>query len=216
MTKTGTARRLGRPPKGSEGESVARIIAAASDSFLKHGYAETSIDRIAITASISKKTFYDRFASKEDLFAEVARLWIEWDSAQFDDDLKDGDSVRERLRNVMLSLLRRTLKPEVLAFDRIISAEAVRFPELARVQKSFGNSLTVPLIEKCLKQGVESGELEIEDIAFAADFLLSAAIRGPLRKAVLAVDKPGLTPRHRKDLDRTIDLFLRGAARQKR
>ena len=60
--------RLGRPPRGSEGDATLRILAAAKPIFLSKGYEAASIDAIAGSAGISKKTIYARFATKEDLF----------------------------------------------------------------------------------------------------------------------------------------------------
>ena len=45
-----------------------RILAAAKPIFLSKGYEAASIDAIAGSAGISKKTIYARFATKEDLF----------------------------------------------------------------------------------------------------------------------------------------------------
>lgn len=207
--------RRGRPPKGASDESVRRILDAAAASFLKCGYAATSIDGVTADAGVSKTTFYGRFENKSALFAEVARRWIGHaaDDSTFEDDSKSA-VLRDRLSAIALSMLKKALKPEVIALDRIISTETKIFPELARIHQSLGMVHGVKAIESCLAAGVDSGELDIDDIEFATDFFLNAAIRGPLRKAVLAADSAGLSHKHRRDLDRTIDLFLDGAHRR--
>lgn len=53
-----------------------RILDAATHAFLAEGYEATSIDAIATSAGISKKTFYARFASKADLFEAFATRFI--------------------------------------------------------------------------------------------------------------------------------------------
>ncbi len=52
-------------------ENRARVLRAASRSFLRHGY-RASVDEIARRAGVAKQTLYHHFPSKEDLFKEVA------------------------------------------------------------------------------------------------------------------------------------------------
>src|SRR2546428_12536079 len=49
----------------------ARVLRAASRSFLRHGY-HTSVDEIARRAGVAKQTLYHHFPSKDELFKEVA------------------------------------------------------------------------------------------------------------------------------------------------
>lgn len=58
----------GRPP---DPERRARILHAAAELFLDHGFAHTSMDRIAQEAGVSKQTVYAHFNSKEDLYRAV-------------------------------------------------------------------------------------------------------------------------------------------------
>lgn len=48
-----------------------QIIYTALDLFAKHGYTETSIDKIAKTAGVSKGLTYNHFKNKEDLLCAV-------------------------------------------------------------------------------------------------------------------------------------------------
>lgn len=50
-----------RPP------SVQRILIAAEALFAEHGYAAISVEDILVLAEVSRATFYQRFAGKEDL-----------------------------------------------------------------------------------------------------------------------------------------------------
>lgn len=51
----------------------AAILEAATELFLAHGFRGTSMDRIAETAKVSKRTVYDHFPSKEDLFEAICQ-----------------------------------------------------------------------------------------------------------------------------------------------
>ncbi len=50
-------------------EKEAAIIEAARETFLARGFDAASMDAIALNAGVSKRTVYNRFRSKEELFA---------------------------------------------------------------------------------------------------------------------------------------------------
>jgi TetR/AcrR family transcriptional regulator of autoinduction and epiphytic fitness len=53
------------------------IVHAAIAEFRQGGFETTSMDRIAETAGVSKRTVYNHFPSKDELFAEILRqLWL--------------------------------------------------------------------------------------------------------------------------------------------
>ncbi len=61
----------------------AAVIAAAIEEFLAAGFDATSMDRIAARASVSKRTVYNHFPSKEALFAAILRqLWDASDTGE--------------------------------------------------------------------------------------------------------------------------------------
>ena len=49
----------------------AAIIAAAAQIFLKKGFESASMDEIASVAGVSKRTVYQHFANKEQLFQQI-------------------------------------------------------------------------------------------------------------------------------------------------
>ena len=52
------------------------IVVAAIAEFREHGFAGTSMDRVAAAAEVSKRTVYNHFPSKDELFAAIlSQLW---------------------------------------------------------------------------------------------------------------------------------------------
>ena len=208
-------RKLGRPPLGTEGEATTRILAAAKPIFLREGYDATSIDAIAASASISKKTVYVRFASKEDLFEAVIVSFIEENIPSIERVASEGGLVGERLHRIATAILEVALEVDCIAVRRIAVAEAVRFPGFARLIQDVGVARVLPMIERCLDEGNRSGEIEVNDIRHAADLFLGVAVRGFIEKAELGLERPGLSHVKRDTLRRSIDFFM-AACRPKR
>jgi AcrR family transcriptional regulator len=62
-----------------------RIIAAASDLFLKHGIRGVGVDAIAEAAGTNKMTLYRHFPSKDELIAEWARGIVAQKEAEWEE-----------------------------------------------------------------------------------------------------------------------------------
>lgn len=200
--------RLGRPPRGSEGEATLRILAAAKPVFLSEGYEAASIDAIAGSAGISKKTIYARFSSKEDLFEAVIVRFIEENAPLVElAAMKDGP-VAERLHRIALALLEVALAVDTIAVRRIIVAEVARFPEFGRLLHDFGVARFAPLVERCLEEGNASGEIAVDDVSHAREMFVSITIRGFVDKTELGLERPGLSHVKRESLKRCVDFFL--------
>ena len=119
-------------------------------------------------------------------------------------------STHECLHAIATAVLGVVLTPEVVALDRIVTAEAKRFPELARAVHEFGMSRVLPAIERCLEEGGRRGDVAVADIRFTADYFVNSLCRPPLHRAVLGLERPELTHVKRENLSRGLELFMRG------
>lgn len=110
-----------------------QILQGAMQVFLAHGYAKTSMDRVAAAAGVSKQTIYSHFQDKEGLFVAliesvtIRRLQLECQSDPF-----QGEP-NVVLRRLAESFLAKMDDPEYIAFLRLVIAESARFPELAQL-----------------------------------------------------------------------------------
>src|ERR1700733_14319625 len=109
----------------------AAIVGAAVEEFLAAGYDATSMDRIAARASVSKRTVYNHFPSKEVLFAAI--LHQLWDTSQTRD--APVYSADQPLRAQLLDLLRRKLRflsdDPFLSLARVAISAGIHSPERA-------------------------------------------------------------------------------------
>jgi AcrR family transcriptional regulator len=61
-----------------------RLLGAAEQVFARHGYGGASIDLISAEAGYSKGAIYSNFESKEAVFLELLRLYMERDMAELE------------------------------------------------------------------------------------------------------------------------------------
>ena len=86
------------------------IVAAAIAEFRENGFEVTSMDKIAATAGVSKRTVYNHFPSKEELFAEILhQLWAS-SVAQLDVSYASDRPLREQLRGLLNSMFQKIRK----------------------------------------------------------------------------------------------------------
>ena len=65
-----------RPPQRLTDRKREAIVRAAVEEFRTAGFEATSMDRIAAAAGVSKRTVYNHFPSKEELFSHILEeLW---------------------------------------------------------------------------------------------------------------------------------------------
>ncbi len=124
-----------KPDRDLSAEKTEAILAGAMQEFLVHGYAGTSMDRVAAAAQVSKATVYSHFQDKESLFTaliqQMARqkeLFAIHKLHGPDDDPKD--TLRRFAREMMA---RAVSDPQMVTFFRLMIGESGRFPELARL-----------------------------------------------------------------------------------
>jgi AcrR family transcriptional regulator len=207
------ARRGGRPTRLGAAELGERILTVATRLFLEHGFGATSIEAVAATAGVSKRTFYHRFRDKPDLFrAVVHRLVAGW-STPFEQPAGAGESLEDVLHRTAQRILAAALSPEALALYRILIAEAPRFPELAAIMNRQGAARGMERIAQLLTRAAEAGELAIPDAGFATEQFVNMVLAAPRRRA-LGIGKPMTSAELDRWMRRTVALFLDGTRRR--
>ena len=112
---------------------IDQIIAAALATFGEHGYANTTLDQIALRARVSTHAVLNLFPTKEDVFREVVRstligsLSARTDATVQAEEPSAADAVRTFARRYWTTME----QPELVAIVRLVIGEMPRFPELA-------------------------------------------------------------------------------------
>ena len=129
----------GRPTREAAARRDARIVEVATGLFIARGFDGTSVDAVAEAAGVSKPTLYARYRDKRALFEAVleARIrdWLAPLSAAAE---MQALQAAPRHAEAVLDALSRTLvaraqEPGAVALTRCIAAQALQFPDLARL-----------------------------------------------------------------------------------
>ncbi|WP_367085449.1 TetR/AcrR family transcriptional regulator [Pseudomonas sp. HOU2] len=108
------------------------IIQAAIAEFRANGFEITSMDKIAATAGVSKRTVYNHFPSKEELFAEILnQLWARITDEQTVTYRAD-QPLREQLLPMLLAKLQMMADDNFLGLARVAIAATIHSPERAQ------------------------------------------------------------------------------------
>jgi TetR/AcrR family transcriptional repressor of mexJK operon len=148
-----------------------RLLEAACEAFREEGY-QVSIDRIAARAQVARQTLYNHFPSKDALFAEVVRHAIQSVLVTLDGD---GD-VRATLLAFSEAYRAKLLSSEGIAIFRTLTAEAPRFPALAKQFFRQGPLTTRKRLAEYLVRAMEEGRLKRDDPDFAAEMLTAMLV----------------------------------------
>ncbi len=205
-------RQGGRPPRLLAEQIREQILEVATPLFLTEGYGATSIEAVAKRAGMSKRTLYSRFRDKPELFGAVVHRLVERlrPANASPEQFFEGASIEAILQRLAQVILRAALSPAALALQRVILAEATRFPELAAAVNQEGTRReAIKRIAALLEGERVAGRLSLSSAEFAAEQFLHMVVAGPQRRA-LGLGKPMIE----SELDAwgrdAVDLFLNG------
>ncbi|MEO1135683.1 MAG: TetR/AcrR family transcriptional regulator [Pseudomonadota bacterium] len=178
-------------------EKTDAIVDAARKTFLARGFDAASMDQIALTAGVSKRTVYNRFRSKEELFAaaitESCRNLLPVNVSDIESTLPPEDLIHALGRQ----FLKGVLDPEAIALRRIAAFEAERTPSIGRSYLEHGPGSMAARCAPILARLAAKGAYKIEDPEQAI-WQLGALITEPLYTKALLGEVP-------QDLDHAID-----------
>ena len=117
--------------KARRGGSREAIVAAAERLFLDRGFGSVSMDELAEAAGVARRTLYNQFASKEEIFREMlGRVSGQLEGA-FPPGIETQGDVEEVLRLVARMILGLHEQPGYLGFLRMVVADSRQFPWIA-------------------------------------------------------------------------------------
>ena len=147
----------------------AAILDSAGEEFALHGYEGSSVEAITRAANVSKGTLYNYYRSKEELFGAFVERECERVLAPFFDDLILQESPSVVLEIIGLRIVEFLLSPPAATIDRVVTAEAWRFPELSLTFFRAGPGRGIAVTADWLRRETAVGRLLVPDPEFAAE-----------------------------------------------
>ena len=118
--------------KVRRGGSREAIVEAAERLFLERGFGSVSMDELAAAAGVARRTLYNQFASKEEIFREMlSRVARQLEDA-FPPGIETQGDVEEVLRQIARVILDLHKHAEYLGFLRMVVADSRQFPWIAK------------------------------------------------------------------------------------
>lgn len=188
-----------------------RILDAASTLFHELGYRGTSVDAIAERLGVTKPFVYAYFKGKAEILAGVCGRTTAFAASAAETHADQSGPVRPRLAAMVRELTLRIIEGRVylaVYFREEMHLPADAYRALSSNRRRFDRALS-----RLLKQGVESGELDIPHVSVVTQAITGMTTwlfnwyraDGPLSPEQMADEMARLvlamvTPRPQKDL----------------
>lgn len=183
------------------------IVLAAIAEFRDRGFEVTSMDRIAARAQVSKRTVYNHFPSKEELFAEILqRLWI-CAAPRPDAAYSAERGLREQLRDLLQVKMDTLNDSNFLDLARVVLGATMHSPDRAQDWMNRLNERE-ETFTVWIRAAQQDGRLKTVDPDFAAS-QIHALLKAFAFWPQLTLNAPLLDEQKRHDVvESALDLFL--------
>lgn len=183
------------------------IIQAAISEFRSQGFDATSMDKIAATAEVSKRTVYNHFPSKDELFTAI--LLQLWKSAASQHELKyqQERALKEQLVDFLKGKMRMLCDENFMDLARVAVAATIHTPDRARDMVEKLNSQEGGIIA-WIKAAQADDKLKAGDPHLMGD-MLQGQLKAIAFWPQIAMGQAMLSPSQQKQVIQvTADMFL--------
>ncbi|MGV8987231.1 MAG: TetR/AcrR family transcriptional regulator [Cypionkella sp.] len=180
----------GRPQALTPDERRKRILEAARSEFFVAGYTATTMEQIARSCGMSKRSVYQVFSGKSEVFAALLQSMPRPDGPELPEH-SDEAGVRAWIRATLVAFARYVLAPDQLSLARLIISEAGGAPEIAQI---FYESHFAPehcSLSRQMTQLQARGVLSSHDPEMLSEVLVSAALGACHLRMLVSGAQPG-------------------------
>lgn len=184
----------GRPQNRSDTETKHLILQTATQVLLENGYTATRMETVAREAGVAKRTIYRFWTTKSELLAAIVAERGEQIASRVDAFLQtihpeslDHLGLKHALEHILSEFAHLVLSDQTVAFYRLVTAEALNFPEVARAFYREGPSRSSAMVARFLEQQEKRGLIKLDNSKIAATMLLGMVTAEPFRIATLGL-----------------------------
>lgn len=168
-----------------------KILAAAEEVFLRHGFLGANMDAVAEVAGVSKQTVYAHGKSKEALFIQVVERMTGGAAEDIGEDKEDdfaGVTAGQFFLEAGIQQLLVVMTPRLMRLRRLVIGEVERFPDLGRSLYENGVKRSVARYARAMEHFDSIGELRCDDHAAAATHFNWLLMGAPTNSAMFLGD----------------------------
>lgn len=141
-------RKSGRPTQSQSANLTERILDAAETSFVERGFQQTTIQNLAQTCGVTRRSIVSRFRTRDELLVAVALREMQRFAPQLRTLEMRADHRWEDLEALVRKLCERGANARNAALLRAYLGETVRLPHLAEAILAFYSELSAGVEEK--------------------------------------------------------------------
>jgi AcrR family transcriptional regulator len=150
----------------ADGDKRGRILRAAMETFVEHGFAAATTLEIATRARVSKRELYALVGNKEQMLAAcISERGSRMRLPEEFPEPTDTATLRAALHAFARTMLQEITAPGVVEVFRLGIAEARRSPVIARSIDSMGRAPATAALEALLEPACRAGLLDPADHA---------------------------------------------------
>lgn len=196
---------VGRPRQMLEDERRAKLVEAAGELFLHKGYHATTMDDVARCAGMSKKTVYQVFSGKSELFDALLTDWFAPYTMPVE---SDGRSPQDVLTDVLSRLVSFALTERQLLMTRLLIAETSLSEEIVAALDRQGLGRGKGALERWLAAQAALGLLKIDDPDESASMLFFTAAGDFLMGLLLRIRSQPTAEEIKARVEWTVEMFF--------
>lgn len=177
--RSASAPGAGRPTRAQAEQRHEDLLDEALEIFLDKGYELATIEAIAASVRMTKRTVYTRYLDKAALFRAVVQRAVDrWVVPVDELRAAETDDLEATLTAVARIRLNNATSPAGLRLQRILNAESYRFPDVHRLMYEQGTLPAIDFLSEVFGRHAATGEIFVEDPRLLGESFLSLVVGG--------------------------------------
>jgi AcrR family transcriptional regulator len=178
--------KIGRPTRAEARQRHDALLGAAADLFLDMGYQQATLERIAGSLGMTKRTIYARYDDKAALFRATVQHAIDRMIAGQAEELRalEAAELPTALAETARMRIRQVLSRDGLRLQRLVNAESYRFPEIFVMANEQVTRPVIAFLTAMLQRHAATGAIATRQPEMAATAFMSMVVSAPVRVVV--------------------------------